>query len=423
MNFSYVVISTSLLPYKNMNDFKEDNSIKIMQLRAFCMIAKRGTVSEAADNLFRTQSAVTRSVRELENTLGVTLFERHASGMMITDFGKCILPRALRAIAELRHIPEILSKLRQRGGERREEAEPIWLFNLRRLEVFLALHRYHHTKTVAHALGVSQPAISASLKILEKGADMVLFQRTPHGMVPTLAGREIAPFISRAINEVGHIKEDIAARQGVLTGTVHIGALPLSRTNLLPEAIALLIAAHPGIRIFTNESAFGSLITDLRSGDVDFIVGALRKEDEFFDIENVTLFKEELVLLVKPHHPLLHRALKPSDLTQAQWILPRSKSPARRLLEKAFIKRGLPSLMPVIESGDLAIVRGLLLRSEMIAVVSSQQLSWEVETGVLQPLDYSLPDTRREIGLIFRRGSLHSPAAQALIETIKGMFA
>lgn len=386
------------------------------------MIAKRGTVSEAADNLFRTQSAVTRSVRELENALGVTLFERHASGMMITDFGKCILPRALRAIAELSEVPELLRKLKQRAGENRHEAEPIWLFNLRRLEVFVALHRYHHTKTVAHALGVSQPAISASLKILEKGADMSLFQRTPRGMMPTSAGREIAPFINRAINEITHIKEDIAARQGILTGIVHIGALPLSRTSLLPEAIARVVAQHPCIRIFTNESAFGGLITELRSGDVDFIVGALRKDDEFFDTENITLLEEELVFLVGPNHPLLTRELLPADFANAKWILPRSKSPARRLLDKAFVQRGLPILQPVIESGDLAIVRGLLLRTDMIAVVSSQQPSWELDAGVLKQLHYCLPDTRREIGLIFRKGSLHSPAAQAVIETIKALF-
>ncbi|HHO8473000.1 TPA: LysR substrate-binding domain-containing protein [Klebsiella pneumoniae] len=405
-----------------MNELEDEKSIKIMQLRAFCMIAKYSTVSEAADKLFRTQSAVTRSIRELENTLGVTLFERHTSGMMITDFGKCILPRAQRAIAELSQIPELLSKLRKRGGERREDAEPIWLFNLRLLEVFVALYRFHHTKTVAHALGVSQPAISASLKVLEKGADMMLFQRTPRGMMPTPGGREIAPFISRAINEISHITEDIAAHQGVLTGNVNIGALPLSRTNLLPEAIALLIAKHPGIRIYTNESAFSGLITELRSGDVDFIVGALRKEEDFFDTENVMLFEEELVMLVGPHHPLLHKALKPEDLATAQWILPRSKSPARRLLDKAFAERGLPPLQPVIESGDLAIVRGLLMRTDMIAVVSSQQLSYELESDVLQALSYSLSDTRREIGLIFRQGSLHSPAALALIETIKEMF-
>lgn len=394
-----------------------------MQLRAFCMIEKNGTVSEAADNLFRSQSAVTRSVRELEETLGVTLFERHTAGMMITDFGHCILPRARRALSELTQIPDLLHRFKQRGAERREVAEPIWLFNLRRLDVFVALYRFHHTKTAAQALGVSQPAISASLKVLEKGAGLALFQRTPRGMMPTPAGREIAPFISRAINEISRISEDIAARRGVLTGNITIGALPLSRTCILPEAIAKLIARHPGIQIFTNESAFSSLIAELRSGDVDFIIGALRHDDDIADTESERLFAEELVLLAGPHHPLLRKdEVGSEDFAASQWILPRSKTPARYLLDKAFARRGFAPLQPVVESGDLAIVRGLLLRTDMVAVVSSQQLAWESEHGILHKLNFSLPDTRREIGLMFRQGSLHSPATLLLIDLIKTLF-
>ncbi len=75
-----------------------------MQLRFFCQVALRGSVSRAADDLFRTQSAITRAIRDLEAALNVTLFERHYSGMVPTEYGKCILPRARRAIDDLQAI-------------------------------------------------------------------------------------------------------------------------------------------------------------------------------------------------------------------------------------------------------------------------------------------------------------------------------
>ncbi len=56
---------------------KHDKIINIMQLRFFCQVALRGSVSRAADDLFRTQSAITRAIRDLEAALNVTLFERH----------------------------------------------------------------------------------------------------------------------------------------------------------------------------------------------------------------------------------------------------------------------------------------------------------------------------------------------------------
>lgn len=114
---------------------QEDNDIKIMQLRSLCMVAERGTVSSAAENLFRTQSAITRSIRDLEHTLAVPLFERYASGMLLTEHGKCVLPRAQRAIQELNQIPALLARFKQRESLR-DDAEPVWLFNVRRLQIF-----------------------------------------------------------------------------------------------------------------------------------------------------------------------------------------------------------------------------------------------------------------------------------------------
>ncbi|MDW8845986.1 LysR family transcriptional regulator [Erwinia sp. MMLR14_017] len=400
-----------------MENKKESNFLKIMQIRAFCMIAERGTVSEAANKLFRTQSAVTRSIRDLEHTLATPLFERHASGMMLTEMGKCVLPRARRAIQELHLIPQLLSKLKQRDSGR-EEVEPIWLFNLRRLQIFLALYRLHHTQSVANSLGISQPAVSAALKVLEKGADVPLFQRTPKGMMPTTAGREIAPFISRALNEIRHIPEDLAAQKGVLTGTVHVGALPLCRSNLLPLAITRLVRRYPGIKVVTNESAFNALVTELRAGDIDFIIGALRHNDVVLDIHNQVLFDEELILLARPQHPLVGRPLTPDDLALTQWVLPRDNTPARHLLDLALQALGMHAPQPVVESGDLAIVRGILLHSDMVAAVSSHQLEYELRAGILSPLQLSLPNTRREIGLTFRQGALHSPATKALLRCI-----
>jgi len=395
----------------------QDYMIKIMQIRAFCMIAERGTVSDAADKLFRTQSAITRSIRDLEHTLATPLFERHSSGMLLTEMGKCVLPRARRAIQELHHIPLLLSKLKQRDSLR-EEAEPIWLFNLRRLQIFLALGRFHHTQSVAVSLGISQPAVSAALKVLEKGAGLALFQRTPKGMMPTPAGREIAPFISRALNEIRHIPEDLAAQQGILTGTVHVGALPLCRSSLLPQAITQLVKRYPGVKVVTNESAFSALVSELRAGDIDFILGALRQNDAVPDIQNQVLFDEELILVARPQHPLAGRLLTQDDLAQTQWLLPRENSPARYLLERAFEALGMPAPQPVVESGDLAIVRGVLLQSDMVAAVSSHQLEYELGANILIPLTLNLPDTRREIGLTLRQGALHSPAARALLNCI-----
>ncbi|HKM95715.1 MAG TPA: LysR substrate-binding domain-containing protein [Buttiauxella sp.] len=388
-----------------------------MQIRAFCQVAAHGTVSRAADNLFRTQSAITRSIRDLEHSLSIKLFERHASGMLLTEFGKCIFPRARQAIDELKSIPKIIASVKGKEIAGRELAEPIWLYNTRRLEVFMALFQVHHTQTVADMFQVSQPAVSAALKMLEKGAGLALFQRTPKGMMPTRAGQEIASNISRTLNELRHIPADIAAHQGILRGSVHIGALPLGRTRLLPEAILNLLVRFPGVNVITNESAFTSLISELRAGNVDFIFGALR--DGTADITNEALFTEEMVILARRNHPLSQGAVSVEQLAAAQWILPRAATPARKLLSHTFGQLGIAEPQPRVETGDLAITRSLLLNSDMLTAISSHQLEYELAAGVLVKLPVELPNTHRAIGLTWRQGALHSPAAQALLQAIR----
>ncbi len=61
----------------------------------------------------------------------------------------------------------------------------------------------------------------------------------------------------------------------------------------------------------------------------------------------------------------------------------------------------------------------LLLHTDMLAVLSAQQLRYECEAGLLTVLDVPMRETTRDIGLMTRAGSPPSPAARALIDAIR----
>jgi LysR family transcriptional regulator of gallate degradation len=385
----------------------------LMHVRAFVRVADHGSVSKASVALFRAQSVVTRSISELEARLGVALFERHANGMRLTDFGERLLPRARRVLAELGTVPSLL------GGADKQAVEPLYLFQVRRLQVFVKLCETHHMQTVASLFGLSQPAVSSTLKVLESGCGRPLFERTPRGLQPTRASHEILFPIRRALNELRHIETDITALRGALQGVVHVGALPLGRTRILPEAIVRMMAEHPAIQVITNESPFDLLATELRAGDVDFIFGALRSEAYASDLAGEALLKENMVVLARRDHPLYSKNALHDELSTAQWVLPRAGSPARQMLDECFARFGIAPPRPVVESADMAIIRGLLLRSDMLAAVSAHQLEQEIASGELCILPLELKQTTRAIGLTYRNGCLHSPVAKALMDMIR----
>jgi len=394
--------------------------LNLAQLRVFSIVVEQGSASRAAALLFRAQSAVTRSVRELEETLGEKLLERRPSGMLPTSVGLAVDERSRRIFAELQALARSCAARQAYARAFTPGSIPSYLLNTRRLQLFVALVRHQHMPSAAQALGVSQPAVSSAVRILENGAGIALFRRTARGVQLTREGEIFSLYVRRALNELRHIPDDIAAVRGSIRGHVTVGALPLGRTLILPEAVARVRRAYPGVRITTDESAYEILVAGLRAGDIDFILGALRPTDPASGLHRESLMSEDMVVVARPDHPLASkRGLKLRQLTDASWVLPRNHTPARSILDALFLRMKLKPPVPGVETADLAMIRGLLLRTDMVAVLSAQQLHYERATGQLVILDVALPDTEREIGLTTRAAGEPSPAARKLIDAIR----
>ena len=201
--------------------------------------------------------------------------------------------------------------------------------------------------------------------------------------------------------------------------TVTVGALPLSRTRLLPESIAGVVAKYPGLRVATMEGSFEALAASLRAGDLDFILGALRPPEYASDFEGEPLADDELAIVCRRGHPWTNRKrIHPRDLPRARWVLPRVNTPNRMLFERALGKRGLPPPDVVVETSDLAVLRGVLLNSDLLTAISARQLAYELEAGLLTVLPIPLADTRRVIGITRRTDSLPSPGAKIMTAEI-----
>jgi len=386
-----------------------DELPNLLQLRAFVRVAELGSVTQAAQTLFRAQSVVTRALAGLERQLAVSLFEREAQGMRLTDPGRRLLVRARRVFAELAQVPR-----RRDSGS----GEPLYLMQTRRLQLFASLCRQGHMPSVARQFGLSQPAVSAALKALEQGCGQVLFERTPRGLRPTAGNAAVALPIRRALNELRHLLADLHAERGEVRGVVRIGALPLGRTRLLPDAIVQVTRRHPQLRVMTDESPFDHLALELRAGDLDFIFGALRSTAAGEDLESEALLTEQLVILARADHPLAAGPARLETLVGAGWILPRLGSPSRALVEASFRSRGLPSPVAIVESGDLAIIRSVLLGSDLLAAVSAHQLQFELEAQTLCQLA-TLSNSARPLGLIYRKDTLPSPPAAAFMQALR----
>ena len=87
--------------------------LKLRQLRLLPAIADEGTVLKGSQALNIAQPAATKSIKELEDALGVQLFERSSRGVTPTDFGTVMIKHAKLILAQLRHAGEELQSLEE----------------------------------------------------------------------------------------------------------------------------------------------------------------------------------------------------------------------------------------------------------------------------------------------------------------------
>jgi DNA-binding transcriptional LysR family regulator len=68
--------------------------MELQQIQHFLVTARLGSVSQAADELCITQSGLSRSLKTLEDFIGLSLFQREARGVSLSEYGRHFLPRA-----------------------------------------------------------------------------------------------------------------------------------------------------------------------------------------------------------------------------------------------------------------------------------------------------------------------------------------
>ena len=90
-----------------------DAPMKFNQLRDILAVVEAGTFRGAARQLGIAQSAITRSIREIEHELGVSLLERHAKGVRLTGVGEIFIRRATTVKNELRRAREEVEHYKQ----------------------------------------------------------------------------------------------------------------------------------------------------------------------------------------------------------------------------------------------------------------------------------------------------------------------
>lgn len=154
-----------------------DNRIKFRHLQTFIEVARQKSVMKAASVLHVSQPAVTKTIRELEEILGVSLFEREGRGIRITRYGEVFQ----------RHAGGVLTALRAGvDSVRQERAHGLAPIRVGALPT-------GSTRIMPHAMRLFLAEDTGSRVKIVTGENAVLLEQLRDGQLDLVVGRLAAP--------------------------------------------------------------------------------------------------------------------------------------------------------------------------------------------------------------------------------------
>lgn len=292
--------------------------------------------------------------------------------------------------------------------------------NLRQLQTLLVIAECRSISRAAERLHVSQPAVTKSLRELERSLGVSLFERSARGLSATRYGESLIRHAKSVSAELRHAGEELAALRGAATGRISVGTAPIGAAKIVPHAVAAVLHDQPGLVVNVVEGTHATLLPGVTVGELDLFFGPLGDDGPGEGLVEEVLFYDRLHIVARRDHPLAkRRRLMLADLIDQDWVLPPTTVRPRRQLENAFRRAGLKPPTTGVETASPLILRTLLLESDRISVIAQQALTVEVQLGLIRLLPVDLGATIRPIGIVMRAGASPSPATGMLIDHLK----
>jgi LysR family transcriptional regulator of gallate degradation len=208
----------------------------------------------------------------------------------------------------------------------------------------------------------------------------------------------------------------------VVQGRLLIGTLPFSTGFLLSESVDRVLRSNPGLGITVIDGTYDALLHQLRHADIDVIVGALRPVLPGPDLQQETLFLDELAVVTRASHVLAGKTnLNWHDLRDQVWIMPMLNTPAQAAFEQALKAANFPIPADPLRVNSALMMQALLAQGDRLALMSPRQIERELKAGLLVELSVPVRHAPRMIGVIRRVDYVPTPAAQSLFDALRSV--
>jgi LysR family transcriptional regulator of abg operon len=240
--------------------------------------------------------------------------------------------------------------------------------NFNHLQHFLAIADQGSLRAAADALGLSQPAVSKSLRALEAALGAPLIARNARGSTLTPYGDLLYARARLIGNELERVTDEIQQLAGHKEGHVALGASAMPSLLLMPEAIARFRARQKDVRLDLVGGMPSVLLPRLLDGSLDFVVGPRPVQRISDQIESEPLLQIPSSIVVRRGHAL-ERARSVKEFIDAEWVLSSSAAHAESALHATFANSGLPAATIVLRVESLFACYSFVAKTQYVGLL------------------------------------------------------
>lgn len=290
---------------------------------------------------------------------------------------------------------------------------------LRDIEYFAVVAEHGHLGRAAEALGLSTPALSKSLRRLEKAMEAKLVARTPKGVELTAEGNALLSHVRPLRLSLHDIAREIADLSKGRSGHLRLGSAPGPADYLLPAAFGALLGDSPEVTVSVTVADDPTLVLALRNGQLDLVVTSLAGP-AYEGIVQEHLYEDEYVIYASTDHRLakLHRTTI-ADLAQERWAFPALNGIAHTWINRVFQDNDVAPPRVTLVGGPLQIRLQAIGSSNLLGIAPRRVVRQATSNLRLTEIPIKGLVWVRHVGVGYRKDAYLSPVARRFIQILK----
>ena len=271
-------------------------------------------------------------------------------------------------------------------------------------------------RKAAKELQISQPTLSISMDRLEQSLGVKLLERSPTGVVPTAAGETLYSHAWLILDEISFTRQQMNRHERA-GKHITFGAITSIAANVVPQALCKWRERYSDIPLRLEENTHPELLLGLLRKELDFIIAWVGAFNLTEGIKQRVLFRDRLVVLARPGHPVHQGPLSWLELTRYPWVtypIWRQTSPVKQVMDAEDV--GAPKQLT--EGNSISFIKTMIERSDHIGMLPNHVVDEEVLQRRLVPVPIDSPALNRTIAVFFRERSLLEGARRSLLDNV-----